>query len=801
MTATQDNSESAEASSKRVAVPILVGITGKRRSRLEALGVSEAEVRTKLHRALDLLEKLTPNSPKLLLCGMADGVDEIAAKLVIAATSDETGQRKFQNWSVVGLLPLPEAAFVDDFPADEGRRWWYYDLDPIARRLVLLMPLEPLSKRAVAAADGTVAEASYTADELRRHPDQPNPVRTAHYEQLGLVLAERSTVLIAVMPESEVPTLLGGTAQVVAHRLNGWRSDWPPSDAAAVAATSREFVVPPDLAASGSNDVWLVPIGAADGKPDGVDLRLLRGRREIQPRWPHPLDDAGPGDASLAKRILERVASSATELWSGHFAGTDPDVLIRDGRPFLQRASSSSHVFKIVETFNRRAATVEVSKPPSWDRSIAANPADPRQWSPIAAAERLRRTLSDVQVVHKRRVRLTILALGGLAWFSILILELYLELHSWSGVSFSPLVRPLWQRVYPFVHMAYPRLPLVYVVIVGAMIVLLWIARRGLWAAVAEDYRMVAEALRVQIAWWHFGLIRRHERVDQRALRYDTGEFQLLRQSLATVLDAISLSHAALPAVQPGQCLPPHVEDWIGVAGPPSSGQIRYQFKTAQHRKWIYNRFEFFVWSFFGVALAMTVLLAFHAWHDAAHWQWLDRLSDKLRGTPLEWLVPLCLLGGSMVWSGIVVRNHFVGNADRVTLKSVLHGFAPGIVVGLAIVAVWHFRRWGHPALHQLLGTAALLLLALAGAIKFVSEKLGVEAEAQGAVEASVIYSRARRSLDQIDRDVAAKMIDIAEANRRREQIVLDLGQYALAETESWLRSHRERPLHPPVGS
>jgi hypothetical protein len=794
MTSTQDDSESAEGSSKRVAVPILVGIAGKRRSRLEALGVSEAEVRTKLHRAFALLETLTPNSPKLLLCGMADGVDEIAAKLVIAANSDEAGQRKFQNWSVVGLLPLPEAAFVDDFPADEGCRWWYYDLDPIARQFVRLMPLEPLSKRAITAADGAIAEASYTADELRRHPDQPNPVRTAHYEQLGLVLAERSTVLIAVMPEAEVPTLLGGTAQVVAHRLNGWRSDWPPSDAASVAAASREFVVPPDLAASGSNDVWLVPIGATDGKPD-VDLRLLRGRREIQPRWPQPLDDAGPGDESLVKRVLERVK----ELWSGRFAAADRDVLIRDGRPFLRRASSSSHVFRIVETFNRRAAMVEVSKPPSSDRSIAANPADPCQWSPIAAADRLRRTLSDVQVVHKRRVRLTILALGSLAWFSILILELYLELHGTSRVL--PLVDPFWQRVYAFLHKLYPFLPLVYVVIVGAMIVLLWIARRRLWAAVAEDYRMVAEALRVQIAWWHFGLIRRHERVDQRALRYDTGEFQLLRQSLATVLDAIGFSHAALSAVQPGECLPPHVEDWIGVAGPPSSGQIRYQFTTAEHRKWIYNRFEFFVWSFFGVALGLTVLLALDAWHDAANLQYLDWLSDKLHGTALEWLIPLCLFVGSLVWLGIVVREHFEGKAERVTLKSALHGFGPGIVVGLAIIAVWHFGRWEHPVLHQLLGTVALLLLALAGAIKFVSEKLGVEAEAQGAVEASIIYSRARRSLDQIDRDVVAKLIDVAEATRRRERIVLDLGQYALTETESWLRSHRERPLHPPIGS
>jgi hypothetical protein len=780
MTATQDISESADASSKRVAVPILVGITGKRRSRLVELGISEAQVRTKLCHAFDLLETLTPSSPKLLLCGMADGVDEIAAKLVIAAIDDETGRRKFHNWSVVGLLPLPEAAFVEDFPANEGGGWWYYDLDPIARRFVRLMPLETLSKLPAASARGSIAEASYTADELRRLPDQPNPVRTAHYEQLGLVLAERSTVLIAVMPESEVPAKLGGTAQVVAHRLNGWRADWPPPAAASVAAASREFIVPPDLAASGSNDVWLVPIGATDGKPDVVDLRFLRGRGEIQQRWPHPLDDAGPREAPPVKRIFERVAKSAKELRSGRFAGTDRDVLIRHGQPFLRRALSTSRVFRVVETFNRRAATVGISKPPSWDRSIATNPADPCQWSPIAAADCLRRTLSDVQVVHKRRVRFTVFALAGLAWLSIFLLELYLELHDWSVV---------------------PLLPPLYVVTVAAMIALLWVARHRSWAAVAEDYRMVAEALRVQIAWWHFGLIGRHERVDQRALRYDTGEFQLLRQSLATVLDAIGLSHAALPAVQADEHLPPLVEDWIGVSGPPSTGQIRYQFKTAQDRKRIFNRLESIVWRCFGYALGTTVWLALHVLYDAEHLQILDRLTDKLRGTVLEWLFPLCLLGGLLFWSLIFEREHFEGKVEHVTVKSVLKGFGPGIIIGMAIVAVWHTRHWDHSQLHQFLGTTALLLLAFAGAVKYVSEKVGVEAEAQGAAEASVIYSRARRSLDQIDREFAAKLIGVAEANRRREQIVLDLGQYALTETESWLRSHRERPLHPPVGS
>ena len=197
----------------------------------------------------------------------------------------------------------------------------------------------------------------------------------------------------------------------------------------------------------------------------------------------------------------------------------------------------------------------------------------------------------------------------------------------------------------------------------------------------------------------------------------------------------------------------------------------------------------------------MAIGLALHALHDAAHSQILDRLTDALRGTVFERLVPLGLAGGFVVWLVIVGREHFEGKAEGVTAKRVFQSLGPGIVAATAIVVTWHIGRWDHLLLHESLGTAALLLLALAGAIKYVSEKVGVEAEAQGAAEASVIYSRARRALDRIDRDVATKRIGLVEANPRRERIVLDLGQYALTETESWLRSHRERPLHPPVGS
>ena len=94
----------------------LVGVTGKRKSRLDKLGVSGSAGRAKLPQTFQLLQELAPNSPKLLLCGMADGVDEVAARLVIEAVDEhDPTRREFHNWSIIGLLPMSEVAFLDDF--------------------------------------------------------------------------------------------------------------------------------------------------------------------------------------------------------------------------------------------------------------------------------------------------------------------------------------------------------------------------------------------------------------------------------------------------------------------------------------------------------------------------------------------------------------------------------------------------------------------------------------------------------------------------------------------------------------
>ncbi len=768
--------ESGDAA-KRVSIPILVGVVGKRKDRLAKLGVPEDLVRRKLQAAFDHLQTLTPQSPKLLLCGMADGVDEIAARLVIGTSTE----RRYANWSVVGLLPMPEQVFVDDFPSGQGQPWWYHTLDDAQRRLVRVIPLQTLSKPG-AMPDGS--QAAYTAEELRRSPDQLNPVRTAHYEQLAFVLAERSTVFIAVMPQDEVPDRLGGTAQAVAHRLNGWRADWPPGNSVAIAKTSDEFVVPPPLAKTTSGDVWLVPIGAAPGAADGVELRVLRRREETEAPWPGPADAVPRRHAPHA---IAQVASLAKNLSRGRTNAVHSDVLIRDGRTFQRNtlASGSGRVARAIEVFNRRATDAKSRKPPSWDDTIQNNVAEPRMWSPVAVAERIRGTLSDLQVAHKHKVRSAAWWLAVFAWISIVCLE--------GGLEFNNSARELVYLV--------ALLPLAYVVTVGLIIWLLRTARLHAWASVTEDYRMVAEALRVQIAWWQFGLIARKDWVDQHILRYDAREFQLIRQGLACLLESLCLQHAALPAVNLSESLPDGVEYWIGTGEPHLSGQLGYQSKTAHERKKSYEWYESLVWVCFGTAFGMAIWLTFHAWHEAFQFRFLAAAVDIPSARILAWLVPGVLLATSLVAALVIGREHFEGSAEGVTFRRVLYSVFPGILLAAAIVEAGYILHAGTGMLHTILGLGVLLTLAGAGAIKYFSEKIDVEAEAQGAAEASIIYARARRVLDEIDRDRNAKAIDVAEANRRRERVIRDLGLYALAETEAWLRSHRERPLHPPVGS
>src|SRR5262249_37782481 len=98
--------------------------------------------------------------------------------------------------------------------------------------------------------DGVFAD-----NELQRTAD--NPHRRMHYEQVGLVIADRCSLLIAVMPSGEQPGKVGGTARIARFKRDGKFDE----EAAAVAARSEEMAAPEPLDREAKGLVWVIDLG------------------------------------------------------------------------------------------------------------------------------------------------------------------------------------------------------------------------------------------------------------------------------------------------------------------------------------------------------------------------------------------------------------------------------------------------------------------------------------------------------------------------------------------------------------
>jgi hypothetical protein len=83
---------------------------------------------------------------------------------------------------------------------------------------------------------------------------------------------------------------------------------------------------------------------------------------------------------------------------------------------------------------------------------------------------------------------------------------------------------------------------------------------------------------------------------------------------------------------------------------------------------------------------------------------------------------------------------------------------------------------------------------AVAGAWRYLTERLNVEAEAHEYRDAGMRFSHAK------DRLAKCFAHGIPANQGPARAIVEDLGRLALAENEAWLKSRRERPLTPVVG-
>ena len=197
--------------------PLLIGVTGKR-----DLPVAEAAVRKALDLIFERLDARCPHTPKVLLSALARGADTAAAEAALARP----------GWSVVAPLPFSEALYLEDF--DEAG--WPPIRCPDGRSAAARL-------RRRSPAHKPPGAHPFSDHELSRRHHTDHSARNDHYEQAGLLLAERAAILIAVMEADEPPGKVGGTARIVHHRLTG---DLDP-DAARVVRRSDVLFEPPRL--------------------------------------------------------------------------------------------------------------------------------------------------------------------------------------------------------------------------------------------------------------------------------------------------------------------------------------------------------------------------------------------------------------------------------------------------------------------------------------------------------------------------------------------------------------------------
>jgi hypothetical protein len=233
------------------AFPIFIGITGKRELSKEAdlAQALEDKARERFKAVFDYVDDFLPSSPKILLTGGATGADLMVAEEILGLADKRQNGKSRQNWLVVVVLPFEQSLFQEDFTPEQ---WAKYQrvVEDKRTHVVVLPPLK--------SAGGLPA----TAADLHRRPDATDfqkDLRRRHYEQVGLWIADTANVLLAVMAAGESSDRVGGTARIVACR----RSARPDPVAAEVISASSVLVPRAELYRAPNGYVWLIDPSAS----------------------------------------------------------------------------------------------------------------------------------------------------------------------------------------------------------------------------------------------------------------------------------------------------------------------------------------------------------------------------------------------------------------------------------------------------------------------------------------------------------------------------------------------------------
>jgi hypothetical protein len=719
---------------ERSLAPIMIGITGKR----DLLGKDDA-IRGALGSCFDLLDSKLPASRKLLLTGLAAGADTIAAQL-----AQERG------WKIIAVLPFDLDLYAQDFDeagskelrgfVDPGRGFL---ADPKHGKVLVLDPLlDPQTNK------------PFEPKALARRPERPNPVRSDHYEQVGLFIAERCALLIGVMSAQEQPDRVGGTARIVDYRLRGE----PDSIAERVINHSEALRKPVDLDSPQPGPVWLIDLDAADDS-------------SVQP--------------------LRSV-----QLWisrTDRHGGTEIEKV---GHPGAEGLVSRLRLASRIDVFNQLAMEVGEDK---WQKEVAARARRDEQWQSeiegragsslgdaSARLSQIRMALSVIQGSKKRALTVATKALAILFVVAIIAVEVHLQFES----------------IY---------LLILYIAVLLVVLLVFGYARMGTLQQYSEDYRAVAEAARVQLAWWDAGLSAAEYHVDRVYLCGTVGSLAVVRAAIRHLIDAILIESQA---PQPS---PAEVQRWV-------KGQISFFESRTDERRSSLARFEDIIWFCFlgSLGMAATLLpLTMAISNGNAIIDWIDTRLDLMQPSIVAWLAPLVAFAAvyalfrlSRLLSSRVKIRQYGFRRWLLEALNFLIAFTAGVFFSIGVYGLvyppYDFARtlaaWGvssvdakqctadcaHGVAHKLIAAVTVVIASVAGAVRFYAERLAFEVELHSYRETLGTFKRAQADLDNADGNGPAEAA-------KRCRIILELGKYALRENESWIRAHRVRPLEPHV--
>ncbi|SDR64121.1 hypothetical protein SAMN05519103_09423 [Rhizobiales bacterium GAS113] len=752
--------------------PILIGISGKRifdKTSVKADCASAVALADRFRTLFEALDQDLPETPKIVLTGAAFGTDLIAA---------ETALQIGRNWAVAVVLPFDRVLFEEDFHPSLGNKLeqpWRDRYVKHARTFerilgsldkpnprVLVRELPKLSVEG-----GGVA----TVDQLSRRAAQyDKTLRRNHYEQVGQFIAEISTIMVAVMSGDEQPEISeanGGTARIVAYRRAGCPDAVGTTVARRSAVLRRDW---PEVKLLPAGYVWLMDPQKADrsGRYPVKVLPPLTDRLVADVYAGHPGQDAAQEHDAYAGPL--RKLTNALRTGTVRLSGDDPEK-----RAESRRLRASLAVARGFERYHREGTQT----PGRADAAIAVDLSHIRHVPNALNSARARISL--------RQRKVNAYAKRDFKWLAFLFVLAVILFESFAEIFHKSLL------------------------LLGLYLgVLAWIgfkALHGRWMlrdALAEDYRAVAEILRVQRAWWSAGLT---ARVDREHLQGVDQDLAPIRECAKTIIAWILLRHgwrAGAPirdwahvrgtSVRPrdlrGKKRPP--DDWIG-------GQLWYFINNVEDRETQANIYDARSWCLFVASGALGAVL----------WTWLA--FPKAKAVTMfahmahihlpSWTSTIGFDIRFLLWlllAALVIKFRILNHDIRRGLGAILLTGASGVLAAigfaLAVVSAEPFIV-GPTRVHDAVIAGLVVLSAIAGAQRFLMEKLNIEAEALEYRDARGRFERGERLLAR-GSDPGTGAPANEEAAKR---LVYELGCLALAENEAWLKSRRERPLTPVV--